>query len=155
MAREFDSDVVVPKLFDLMERIKQNGFKSLKKDEFKYLTSLTLKQKKCLLVLAFLEPQNCGVSLKTLAGRLDMTLSATSVLVESMVQKDLLHRQVSTQDRRAVRIELTAAGREVFLQSCKHIQFVTNDLWKDIPPEDLLVFADVVDSLHKKICIDL
>lgn len=84
----------------------------------KKLYGLTLRQGAAInqiMVLTMTEPE--GVSLKTLSKHLQMAVSATSLLVESMVNKGLLERTPSKVDRRAICIRLSTRGEEIFRET--------------------------------------
>ncbi len=117
------------------------------------LMGLTLKQKRCLVSLAYMERKQV-VSLKALAARLNMTLPAASVLVDSLVKMDLLQRQISMQDRRAVCIQLSPRGKNLFQNICCDMKAATDSLWEGIPEDKLMIFADVVACLHQKLYTD-
>jgi DNA-binding MarR family transcriptional regulator len=61
-----------------------------------------------------------GATLSTLSHHLALTPSATSRLVESLVEKKLVTRAVPAGNRRVVSLHLTAAGRKVHAQ-CLHL----------------------------------
>lgn len=61
-----------------------------------------------------------GIALKTLAQNLQMTVPATSLLVENMVNKGFLERTPNPEDRRAVCIRLSADGAE-FIESTRKL----------------------------------
>ena len=52
-----------------------------------------------------------GISLKTLARELELSSSAVSLMVETLVQKDELERLQSSRDRRMVLIRLSPRGQ--------------------------------------------
>ncbi len=66
----------------------------------------------CIKELTALQP--AGISLKALAQHMDMAASAASIMVDSMVKKNLLLRDTAFRDRRAVRISLTQEGEKLF-----------------------------------------
>jgi DNA-binding MarR family transcriptional regulator len=70
---------------------------------------VTMSQAKCLFVAAL----NPGISMSVLAGQLRIGLSATSALVDRLVEHGYLARQEDPDDRRQQLVSLTAAGREV------------------------------------------
>lgn len=73
--------------------------------------SLTMSQQRLLREVALLtEPGSPGLSLKSLAEELNLSSSAVSVMVETMVQKKFLERQSSEVDRRQVLIRLSDAS---------------------------------------------
>lgn len=77
---------------------------------------LSGRQSMALLCIKQLTAQQMGgVSLKLLSQHLGMAISATSVMVETMVQKNLLQRSQAPRDRRAVRISMTPGGEKLFL----------------------------------------
>jgi len=61
---------------------------------------------------ALCEIPDSGISLKDLAGTLDLDASTLSRTVEGLVRTGLLDRTVDPADRRAVRLTLSPAGKE-------------------------------------------
>jgi DNA-binding MarR family transcriptional regulator len=70
---------------------------------------VTLTQYRSLVVLASRGPQ----SVAALADELDVTPSTVSRLCDRLVRKGLVRRREDRRDRRAVRLALTPAGREL------------------------------------------
>ena len=70
--------------------------------------SLTMSQQRLLRELSLkTTPESEGVSLKSLAEELNLSSSAVSVMVEMLVQKNVLERRASENDRRQVLIRLS------------------------------------------------
>jgi MarR family transcriptional regulator, 2-MHQ and catechol-resistance regulon repressor len=53
-----------------------------------------------------------GQSVKDLAARLGLDKSTTSRAIDTLIEKKLVRKKTSSSDARAVRVELTAAGRK-------------------------------------------
>jgi DNA-binding MarR family transcriptional regulator len=70
--------------------------------------TLTVPQLRALLFIR----RHPGASLSPLADHLGMALPATSNLVERLVQTDLVERTTNPDERRRIRLTLTATGRE-------------------------------------------
>lgn len=73
---------------------------------------ITLAQYRALVVLATRGPQRAA----DLAAGLQVTPSTASRMIERLVRKRLIRRTRLQDDRRAIRIQLTEAGREVVAQ---------------------------------------
>ena len=72
-------------------------------------TGLTMPQMVALNVLRYAGPQSIG----GLVEKLHLSISATSHLVDRLVEKALVDRQEDPDDRRQKRVEITAAGSEL------------------------------------------
>jgi MarR family transcriptional regulator, 2-MHQ and catechol-resistance regulon repressor len=56
--------------------------------------------------------QSEGMSVKDLAARLGLDKSTTSRAIDALLERKLVRKKTSTADARAVRVELTAAGKK-------------------------------------------
>jgi DNA-binding MarR family transcriptional regulator len=65
-------------------------------------------------LMAQLERSSEGILLGELSRRMMVSNGNVTGLVERLVQEGLIERQVSTRDRRAVRVRLTARGQSTF-----------------------------------------
>ena len=70
---------------------------------------VTLPQYRALVVLASRGPQR----VVDLAGFLDVTASTATRMCDRLVRKGLVQRQRSSSDRRAVRVRISSAGRDL------------------------------------------
>jgi DNA-binding MarR family transcriptional regulator len=55
-----------------------------------------------------------------LAAELVVAMGSLTVIVDRLVRKGLLHRERATEDRRVVRVKLTAAGHRLALEHQRH-----------------------------------
>jgi len=74
------------------------------------LTEVSLQE---LNIIYFLG-QNPGKIQREIATQLALSASNTSIVVNKLVKKELAHRLSSEQDRRIIRLELTAKGRTAY-----------------------------------------
>ena len=63
---------------------------------------------------------HCDVSLSEVAEQLGLTLPSASKLVNGLVKRELVTRQISAEDRRRAVIALTSAGRSTLQTVWKH-----------------------------------
>ncbi len=115
------------------------------------LSGMTVRQHRVIKEVSIMtETQPDGISLKELSERIELSAAATSELVESLVQKNILTRKPCPVDRRAVRITLSdmtqdiiSVGKKTLLALCgdmlaklsedeKKNLFVTLDKFKNI-----------------------
>ena len=155
MSEIFQPEEVMLQLCDVLEKLRQNSLKTYEESEADLLMSLTARQQKALVAVSHLtQNHEEGISLKILAERINMTLPATSVLVESMVRNGVLVREASVNDRRAVCIKLSPIGKRLFQNICAQMKIFTRELFEDVPEQDKKVFARVVHHLHETIFRD-
>lgn len=117
----------------------------------KQLYGLTLRQGAAInqvMLLTLEEPD--GVSLKVLAKNLQMAVSATSLLVESMVNKGLVVREPSKKDRRAICIRLSEKGAQIFRETHSHLITEMNELTSVLTPEEIEVLSTASAKLRDK-----
>ena len=92
-----------------------------------------------------------GVALKTLAGHLKMTVPATSLLVETMVNKGFFERTPNPEDRRAVCIRLSEKGQEICNDVQARMLQEIDRVAGDIPTEELEAILQVANKLEAKV----
>ena len=89
-----------------------------------------------------------GISLKELAGRLQMTVPAASQLVETLVSKGYLLRTPSPDDRRAVRIKLSEGGEEQFADVYERFHSKLDERARALTAEELHTLAGIVRKMQ-------
>ena len=109
-------------------------------DEWQGL-DMTIPQVKILVMLEHLGPLRMGV----ISSNLGSALSATTSIVDRLVEKELVKRLSDPNDRRVVICDLTASGREAtdrFWRIGRERALKTSEVW------DLEQFESVVKSLE-------
>ena len=104
---------------------------------------LTVRQGSAISQLKLL--QECapeGVSLKEFAKHLQMTIPASSLLVETIVRKGYMQRTPNPNDRRAIQIKLTEKGLELFHDDL-------NQRCQVLTKEELDTLYSIVEKLTK------
>lgn len=136
----------------VMDRLQQAVLATSSQTQVALVESLTKRQGNSLFVVSRLnDAKPEGVALKELADHLNMTVPATSVLVEGMVQKGLLSRIPSVTDRRAVCIKLSPLGQEIYANCCGQIKQLTEDLVAGIADEDMQTFKRVIRHIYEQV----
>ncbi|MBR1982813.1 MAG: MarR family transcriptional regulator [Akkermansia sp.] len=95
-----------------------------------------------------LEETPGGVSLKSLAQRLQMTVPATSLLVENMVTKGYMVRNTNPDDRRSVCILLTDKGESLFMDLYARFHNELDRRASKLTQEELTTFASIVEKMQ-------
>lgn len=140
------------KLFSVVDQLRENVLATSSRKNIDLLESLTMRQSKALCaVLIMTENKPEGVSLKQLAQRLNTTVPATSVLVESMVQNKIFLRIPSPTDRRAVCIKPSAFGKNIFDSLRGKMSLMIENLMEDISVEERKIFAKVIEQFYQKL----
>ena len=149
------ADDVFVKFFAVADKLRQNVLKASPKRNVAFIESLTMRQQKAMMAV-FIMTKDApeGVSLKKLAKRLDMTVPATSVLVETLVQCKIFLRNPSFTDRRAVCINLSKVGREMFVTMGLRMRAAIEALTGGLNPGDRQGFANVVSQMHAQLFKD-
>jgi DNA-binding MarR family transcriptional regulator len=75
-----------------------------------------------------------GTTLSFLAGQLALTLSATSRLIEGLVAKGYVARDIPAHNRRTVSLHVTPAGMEVHAQAREEARRELARLLESLPP---------------------
>lgn len=118
----------------------------------KHLLGMTLRQGEAIAKIKILTmecPQ--GVSLKTLAKHLRMTVPATSLLVESMVNKGFFERNTNPDDRRAVCIRLAPQGVQLLDEIYEGLNKRLDIASSLLTEEEAATFHTIVQKLYNSI----
>jgi len=94
---------------------------------------------------------NEGASLSVVSEHLGLTISATSKLIEDLVEKKYVKREVASDDRRRVTLALSKLGIAT-LESvrAKKLEYMA-DLLRTISPSECSMIMLAMDLLHKVI----
>lgn len=140
------------RLTHVVEWLRDDCLHAQGEEHVKKVMSMTLRQMKVVvLVSCMMMEKPDGISLKMIAERLKLTLPAASILVEQLVKMGRLERSVNPDDRREVRITLSAGGRKNFEFIRKYMDDSIKKLVLDFPSEQLSVFSEVVNKCYEKL----
>jgi len=153
MDSSFFNDDTFVKFFDVADRMRQVVLlTSTNKKTQALMESLTYRQHKALVAVTLLTESNpVGITLKKLAERLNMTVPATSVLVESMVQNKIFTRVASQTDRRAVCIKLSELGLTLMETMRQKMADFIHDIYAEISEKEKAIFRRVITQLHVRL----
>ena len=99
-------------LSDCVDELREAVILSHADRQVSEFMALTARQLRLIQAVCRLTRGNSeGISLKTLARELELSSSAVSLMVETLVQKDELERLQSSRDRRMVLIRLSPRGQ--------------------------------------------
>ncbi len=144
--------IVLRKFFNILDELRRSSLKDSNFMNEKKMLGLTLRQASALWQVKMMtEKQPQGVALKTLASRMQMTVPATSLLVESMVSKGFFERHTNPDDRRAVCIRLSERGLQISHELNSNLNARIDALFGDMSPEGLAMFSDWADNLQQKL----
>lgn len=141
--------VVFRELIEILDRLRRQSVLSVNTMQQKKMFGLTMRQASAIAQVQLLmekEPQ--GVALKVLAKQLQMTVPATSLLVESMVGKGFFERNPNPTDRRAVCIRLSEKGMELFDEVYANFHRAIDERAAGLNAEDLAALAVIVTKLR-------
>lgn len=131
-----------------MDDIRRDSLKKTPQTQQKRVMGLTMRQAGALVNVEILTRNTPkGIALKTLAQNLQMTVPATSLLVENMVNKGFLERTPNPEDRRAVCIRLSADGAEFIESTRKHIAMEIEKHSEVFNAEELTTLGLLVEKL--------
>lgn len=136
-------------LLNVLDDLRRSSIKSTNSPEQKQMLGLTVRQGSAISqVKLLMDEQPEGVALKTLAKYLQMTVPATSLLVEAMVSKGFFERNTNPNDRRAVCIRLSPKGLDLFYQVYSHFHDAIDDLSKVLTPEEVETLTTIAQKMH-------
>lgn len=100
------------RICSLADELRDIWLRHLSRKQMREILALTVSQKRMFrTVWRMTEQEPVGVTLKALAGKLSLSSSAASVMVDSMVRLGVLERKVDERDRRKVFIRVSDSGR--------------------------------------------
>jgi MarR family transcriptional regulator, organic hydroperoxide resistance regulator len=95
--------------------------------------------------------KNRNINIKDLANLLDITSSAATQIVDSLVNKEMLLRKRNPDDRRTLKIELTEKSKSQF-DSIKNKNFKTlSSLFDVLDDDELLKYCELNNKIAGKI----
>ena len=138
------------KLLEILDELRRDSIRTINSPEMKKMYGLTVRQGSAISQLKLmLEEEPDGVSLKSLAKRMQMTIPATSLLVETMVGKGYMERKPNPTDRRAVCITLTENGLSLFANVYAQFHDELDRRAKALTAEDLKTLSRIVTLMGK------
>ena len=87
-----------------------------------------------------------GVMLKEIADQLSLSCSSVSVMVDAMVQRGVLEREVSREDRRKVLIRISEKGMEFPRVYENYFNELCAEFASSQNPEDMRIFTAVLEK---------
>ncbi|MEP7022502.1 MAG: MarR family winged helix-turn-helix transcriptional regulator [Actinomycetota bacterium] len=102
----------------------------------------TMAQYRALVVLASRGPQRVG----DLAGALGVTPSTAGRMCDRLLRKGLINRHRARADRRAVRVSVTAAGRQVVDQATAERRTLIAGILGNLPPAERPMVAKALQA---------
>ncbi len=144
--------VVLRKFFNILDELRRESLKATNAMQEKKLLGLTFRQGTAMWqVKTMTDKQPQGIALKSLAARMQMTVPATSLLVESMVSKGLFVRTPNPDDRRAVCICLSDKGSQICDEVNANLNARIDTLFGHISEAGLAQFSDFADDLQRRL----
>ncbi len=144
--------VVLRKFFNVLDELRRASLKATNATQEKKLLGLTFRQGSAMWqVKTMTEKLPQGIALKALASRMQMTVPATSLLVESMVEKGLFERTPNPEDRRAVCIRLSEKGMEICEQVNANLNARIDALFGHVSAENLVLMSRFADDLQRRL----
>jgi DNA-binding MarR family transcriptional regulator len=99
--------------------------------------------------------RNVSISIKDLAGILGITSSATTQIVDSLVNKEFLFRKRNPDDRRVLKVALTEKSK-VQIGSLKSKSFNTlSSLFDALDDDELLEYCELNSKIRGSISAEL
>lgn len=137
------------KLLNIMDDLRRRSFKETPPAQIQSMMGLTIRQSAALRETKVLT-EECpeGISLKVLARSLQMTMPATSLLVEAMVNKGFFVREPNPADRRAICIKLSPKGVQLFEDVFSRLQSGLDKLAVCLTTEEMDAITKAADKMH-------
>ena len=142
--------VLFRRLLEILDDLRRDSIKAINAPTQKKMYGLTVRQGSAISQLKLLlENSPEGVSLKVLAKHMQMTIPATSLLVESIVSKGFMVRNPNPNDRRAVCIKLTERGLALFDDVYARFHDELDRRAQVLTEEEINTFSNIVEKMTK------
>lgn len=139
-------------LFKVFDRLRASGAKKMGRTNLATLVALTYRQGRALFFIAEGERSTAdGIHQVDLARALNTTVPATSILVDTLVKKNLVRRFQSPNDRRSFCLRLTPRGKKVHDLAQKGIRDLAAELTDGLSEADKEAFVRVVAHFHQRL----
>lgn len=136
-------------LLEILDDLRRDSIKALKEADKSTMLGLTVRQGSAISQLKLmLEEKPQGIALKDLAKRMQMTVPATSLLVETLVTKGYTQRTQDPDDRRAVRLTLTERGLSIFENVYAHFHAEVDNRARALTTEEVQALARIVAKMQ-------
>ncbi len=136
------------RLLDILDEFRRESIKAINAPSKKKLYGLTVRQGSAISQLRLmLEDKPMGIALKDLASRMQMTVPATSIMVDALVTRGYMERTPNPNDRRAVCIKLTDKGNELFNDIYARFHDEIDRRAEVLTEEELEAFSRIVEKL--------
>ena len=106
---------------------------------------VTLPQVRALEIIA----TNPGISNKQLAQALQVSPASASAMVERLVELNLVERYIPEEDRRTVKLQLSAKGKKITQSHRQVIEKVVSDILDKLGEKDSLKWLQVGRKIRK------
>ena len=131
-----------------LDAIRRDSVKAIDETSRKKIYGLTERQETAVSQLKqMLESTPGGVTLKAYAERMQMTVPATSQLVDSMVSKGVMERRINPKDRRAICLRLTENGRNIFNDVHARVHAEIDRRAERLTNEELETLASIIEKI--------
>src|SRR5262245_44064324 len=97
--------------------------------------------------LAFLD-HNAGASLSEVAEHVGLTLPSMSKLIDGLVSRQLVTREISLKDRRCVTLNLTPAGQATLKSAREATQLYLSELLIELPETERTTIIQAMQILR-------
>ena len=97
---------------------------------------------------------NRGASLSEAAGHIGVSLPSMSILVDALVNRQLLTREVHGKDRRRVCLALTAKGKRELDEAYQHTQSFFAEKFAELTEDERTQVAGAIDLLKRLFALD-
>lgn len=142
--------LIFRKLLNRLDEMRREAVRSVSAGQLKKMLGLTVRQGSAISQLKLLlEDAPDGIPLKVLAARMQMSVPATSLLVESMVRKGFFERRPNPDDRRSVLIRLSERGMQMFEEVYGRFRTMLDTLAREVSPQELDALDSVVQKLER------
>ncbi|WAM31843.1 MarR family winged helix-turn-helix transcriptional regulator [Caldicellulosiruptor naganoensis] len=134
-------------IFEILGTIRRKLNNRLKNEElFDYHESLTFGEQQVIMVLS---ENSQPMTMKDIASELGISPSTLTGIVDKLVEKELVKREIDLQDRRKVQVFLTENGKNLVEKIIEFRSRVLEPILKNLSPEEIDLLKKIVQKINE------
>ncbi|MDD3703117.1 MAG: MarR family transcriptional regulator [Victivallaceae bacterium] len=146
------SNDIWKKLFVMSDYLRDSAEELNKTELVKLFKDLTFSQSRVFrTIMHMTDKEPGGLTLKSIAQRLNVSAAAASGMIDLLVQKGIVERSQNQVDRRAVSIRLTDQMYSEIEQIGQFLSLKMNKLMTDFSEDEKKLFEDLLERLYLKV----
>ncbi|HHW56375.1 MAG TPA: MarR family transcriptional regulator [Clostridia bacterium] len=135
-------------LYDLLRTIRQKLNNQLRTNNLsEFQKDLTIGEQQVIMVLS--ENKNTPMYMKDIASELDISPSTLTSIVDKLVEKGLVERDLDVEDRRKIQISLTKKGEDIYKHLVDFRMKVLQPIFGKLTSEEIKTLKSILQKIKE------